>query len=116
MNLSHLLSHITAMIEAAHPKPVVAPQRLCRALLGIDDGRTEVGRVFDLAPNKEDGFHWRMHRTGDCVVSLTQLGNVPIVLRTVSCQGVAILSGAALKVRFEAKLGDEVDVGVRALE
>ncbi len=116
MNFSHLLSHITAMIEAAHPKPVVAPQRLCRALLGIDDGRIEVGRVFDLSPNKEDGFHWKLCHGGECIISLTQLGNVPIVLRTVSCQGMAILSGAALKVRFEAKVGDEVDIGVRALE
>lgn len=119
MNLSHLLSHITAMIEAAHPKPVVAPvapPRLCRALLGVDDGKTEFGRAFELGPNKEQGWGCRALRSGEHIISMTQLGNVPMVLRCVSCQGIAVLSGTALKIRFAANCGDEITLSVRALD
>jgi hypothetical protein len=117
MNLGHLLSHVTAMIEAAHPKPVSPfPQRVCRALLGIDDGHTEVGRVFELGPDREDSFYWNAIRTAPLVIRITQLGNVPIVLRTITIQGNAILSGCALTVRCEANCGNSIELSVRALD
>lgn len=118
MNLDHFLSHVTAMIRARHPSPVrYEPQRLCRALLGIDDGRTEVGQLFELGVDGETSWGWRTLRTAPIVIRLVQMGNVPMVLRTVSVQGIAVLSGYALTVRYDdAKVGDMVELSVRALD
>lgn len=121
MNWNHLLSHITAMIEAAHPKPIAPatePRRCARALLGLNVDGFESAEAVELDPGSSQDKSMRVQvRSGKARLRLTQMGNTPIVIISVSRLGYCLMHGPALAFEFdEAKVGDEIIVTLKALE
>jgi hypothetical protein len=121
MNWNNLLSHITAMVEAAHPKPIAPttePRRYARALLSLNVNGFEYAEAVELSPGSSQDKSLRVNiRSGTARLQLTQMGNIPIVITSVNKQGYCLMHGPALGFQFDdAKVGDEIIVSLKALD
>ena len=89
------LAYLTEMIRAAHPAPIAPePRQHARALVGILGGATALCKPVELTRQVQtitETFH--LYRAGDYRITVTQMGNVPVVLAGVTLGGRALLRG-----------------------
>ena len=92
------LAYLTEMIRAAHPAPISPePRQHARVLVGVLGGATAFCKPIELGRQVQTITEtFELYRAGDYRVTLTQMGNVPIVLVGVSLGGRALLRGPSI--------------------
>lgn len=93
-----LLAHLTEVVRAAHPPAIVPePPQHARALVGLLGGPTALCKPVEVDRHvRAITETFQVHRAGDYRITVTQMGNVPVVLSSVSLGGIALLRGPSI--------------------
>lgn len=108
-NSMKVLAHLTEMIRAAHPAPVImTPEPLrARALVALLGGSLSQAVAIELKDRQPRKLDLIPGRPGEYRVAISQMGGIPVVLTEVSLGGQALHRGPAV--------GAEIVIGPQAV-